>query len=87
MLAVDDDPGGNRIGDDGVADDVDGGNDGGGPEKIESVTFPCLNQTGEGSLFRFFWPFRVEFKRMGESDSVAIVVRAIASSPWQAPAP
>ena len=25
-------------------------------EKIERVTFPCLNQTGEGSLFRFFWP-------------------------------
>ena len=23
-------------------------------EKIESVTFPCLNQTGEGSRFRFF---------------------------------
>ena len=22
-------------------------------EKIESVTFPCLNQTGEGSRFRF----------------------------------
>ena len=29
VLAVDGDPGGNRIGDDGVADDVDGGNDGG----------------------------------------------------------
>ena len=55
-------------------------------EKIESVTFPCLNQTGEGSRFRFF-ALRVEFKRMGESDSVAIVARAIASSPWQAPAP
>ena len=25
-------------------------------EKIESVTFPCLNQTGEGSRFRFFGP-------------------------------
>ena len=25
-------------------------------EKFESVTFPCLNQTGEESLFRFFWP-------------------------------
>ena len=24
--------------------------------KIESVTFPCLNQTGEGSRFRFFGP-------------------------------
>ena len=29
VLAVDGDLGGNRIGDDGVADDVDGGNDGG----------------------------------------------------------
>ena len=29
VLAVDGDPGGNRIGDDGVADDVDGGNDDG----------------------------------------------------------
>ena len=26
------------------------------PNKIESVTFPCLNQTGEGSRFRFFGP-------------------------------
>ena len=25
-------------------------------QKIESVTFPCLNQTGEGSRFRFFGP-------------------------------
>ena len=56
-------------------------------EKFESVTFPCLNQTGEESLFRFFLALRVEFKRMGESDSVANVARALASSPWQAPAP
>ena len=33
-------------------------------QKIESVTFPCLNQTGEGSRFRFFCPPRGDGKRL-----------------------
>ena len=41
---------------------------------------------GRITLSIFLAP-RVEFKRMREFDSVAIVARAMASSPWQAPAP
>ena len=31
-------------------------------EKIESRTFPCLNQTGEGSCFRFFGPLHTPIR-------------------------
>ena len=47
-----------------------------------------LSESDRGRItLSIFLALRVEFERMGESDSVAIVARAIASSPRQAPAP
>ena len=47
-----------------------------------------LSESDRGRItLSIFLALRVEFKLMGESNSVASVARAIASSPWQGPAP